>query len=73
LANNAGGTVTARHRSVQELPDLVVTDISVNSQNQLTHVRNDARPTLRNFVIQVAANDVVIGDRPIPFADKSCG
>jgi DNA-directed RNA polymerase specialized sigma24 family protein len=69
LANNAGGTVDRTITvTVQELPDLVVTDISVNTQNQLTFtVRNDgAADVTRNFVIQVTANDVVIEqDRPI--------
>lgn len=69
LANNTGGTVDRSVTvTVQELPDLVVTDISVNSQNQLTFtVRNDgASDVTRNFVIQVTANDVVIEqDRPI--------
>lgn len=69
LANNAGGTVDRTVTvTVQELPDLVVTDISVNSQNQLTFtVRNDGSSDVtRNFVIQVTANDVVIEqDRPI--------
>ncbi len=69
LANNAGGTVDRSVTvTVQELPDLVVTDISVNSLNQLTFtIRNDgASDVTRNFVIQVTANDVVIEqDRPI--------
>lgn len=69
IANNAGGTVDRTITiTVQELPDLTVTDISLNSLNQLTFtVRNDgASDVTRNFVIQVTANDVVIEqDRPI--------
>ncbi len=69
LANNAGGTTTGIVTVVvQELPDLVVTEISLGPTNQIVYVvRNDGTADVtRPFLIQVTANNLVVeSDRPV--------
>lgn len=69
LASNAGGTASATVTVVvQELPDLIVTEISLGSANQIIYVvRNEGTADVtRPFLIQVTANNLVVeSDRPV--------
>ncbi len=69
IANNAAGTVDRTITiTIQELPDLIVSDIALTPLNQITFaIRNDGTADVtRNFLIQVTANNVVIeSDRPV--------
>jgi len=69
IANNSAATVDRTITiTVQELPDLVVSDIALTPLNQISFaIRNDGTADVtRNFLIQVTANNVVIeSDRPI--------
>ncbi len=69
LASNAGGTTTGTVTvTVQELPDLIVTEISLSPTNQIAYVvRNDGTADVtRSFLIQVTANTLVVeSDRPV--------
>lgn len=69
IANNQAGTVEKSITiTVAELPDLIVTDISLSPNNQvLFTVRNNGTaPVTRNFLVQVTANNLVIeSDRPV--------
>jgi len=69
IATNPGGTTTTTATVVvQDLPDLTVTDISLNALNQIMFtVRNIGNGDVtRSFLVQVTAGSLVIeSDRPV--------
>jgi hypothetical protein len=69
IANNLGGTTTMSITvTVQDLPDLTVTDISLLPTNQIVYtVRNiGTGDVTRAFMIQVMVGNVVVqSDRPV--------
>lgn len=69
IVSNGAGTVDRTLTiTVQEFPDLIVSDIALTPLNQISFaIRNDGTADVtRNFLIQVTANNVVIeSDRPI--------
>ena len=69
IANNIGGTIEKQITiTIQELPDLMITDIFVNTTNQIQYVvtNNGTAGVTRPFLIQVTANSVVVeSDRPV--------
>ncbi len=69
IANNAGGTVEKEIQiTIQELPDLVVADISLTPANGVMYIVRNIGPVAvtRSFLIQVTANNVAVeSDRPV--------
>ncbi len=62
IANNAGGTTTRDLIvTVIELPDLIVSDITLNASNQIVYtIRNNALGDVtRQFLVEVAVNEVI--------------
>jgi DNA-directed RNA polymerase specialized sigma24 family protein len=69
IANNGGGVIDKTLTiTVQDLPDLIVADISLLPSSQIFFTVRNLGPgdVTRSFLIQVTANNVVIfSDRPV--------
>ena len=69
IANNAAGPVDKTLTiTIQELPDLVVSDITLGPTGQIIYIvaNNGTAGVTRPFLIQVTANNVVVeSDRPV--------